>query len=243
MKGDFRPHRLIPLWRLVCPALPEQVLIDAVDEAQPPDSSLALENPAVRLLAALRAAGVVVVATTRDEPEHVARAVRGCWPARCVREIDPRPLRRRQEEAAGSPQQLRASPAEEPQPDAPRTSVPAADADPLLRRVSQALLRIFPDASQPSRLEEAFEVFFVRSLGVLSADGNDDAERGVRSLLAVLVTTREPPCMSALEVMGVRGYVPHLPGMGELFEARAHAPGADQARCTVCRHRPFILNA
>lgn len=84
----------------------------------------------------------------------------------------------------------------------------------VFRTVAGALRASHPSAPAPSTLSEA-----LRSLFEISVPA-PDAAPGVLRLLQLLLAAREPPSVAALELLGVRRNLPHLPGWGVIFQVR-----------------------
>lgn len=208
------------------------ILIDGLDEAEEDQgsgaASGALGNAILRLVASLREVpGLVVVASARPEPAHVAAALRAAFAG--LREWRPAELANAGAAAAGAL----------PRPWAVALARNARSK--VFLTVSSALLRASLAAGNalapPNDLDAAYAAAFALAPG--------GGERGV-DLLSLLVAAQEPPTMAMLQELGFPGdELPALlPLWGTLFREQdfrvvpLHASLSEWLR----RERPRGLN-
>jgi hypothetical protein len=112
----------------------------------------------------------------------------------------------------------------------------------LFWAVAAALHERHQPSKAPATLAEAYEMFFALS------PAPAEAAEAVAALLQLIATAREPPCIAALEALGVRASLPQLPGWGVLFterDFRVHCihstlPGAHEQHAA---HFPSLIPA
>lgn len=192
------------------------ILFDALDEADPPGANSSLSNPVVRLLASLREAQPVLVATTRPVPEHIVETLRGRWKddfhlkapgdflAAAQRQEEQRP-------AAGGG----AAAADDEWARALATNSKSK----VFCVVAAALRDRYPESTPPKDVWAAFETAFRLGWPAGEAAGLD-----LEKTLQLLLAAREPPSVAALESMGVRSVLSSLPLWGVLFQASHSSP-------------------
>lgn len=196
----------------VSPRLPSsQVLIDALDEGEPPGSKSALANSILRLVTSLCEAGALVIATTRPNPPHIVDALRGRWGSAAF-------IQRTTADfvvsvpSVGGPLQLTEDWA---------AAFARHSGSKVFCTLASAILSRFPAAAgqpPPASLCAAYKMAFELESEQLGAAANAPA---VARLLQLLVSAREPPSVAALAALGARNALPFLPFWGVLFQASA----------------------